>query len=62
MLTNTEKRLIDRYLTIHERYVDKAIFYNALGQIVPVDRAQDLYENNAYEEYVEDLVNDNLNV
>jgi len=53
MLTNTEIRLIDRYFTIHERNFSKAIFYNALGQIVPVDRAQELYENDAYEDYIE---------
>jgi len=56
MLTKTETRLIDRYLTIHERTLDKAIFYNCLGQIVPVDRAQELYENDAYETYLESLV------
>ena len=55
MLTNTEIRLIDRYLTIHERQLDKAIFYNALGQIVPIDRAEELFENDAYEEYLETL-------
>jgi len=53
MLTNTEIRLIDRYFSIHERNFSKAIFYNVLGQIVPIDRAQELYENDAYETYLE---------
>jgi len=58
MLTKTETRLIDRYLTVHERQLDKAIFYNALGQIVPIGRAEELFENDAYEEYLESLVDD----
>ena len=56
MLTNTETRLLDRYLTIHERYVDRAIFYNALCNIVPTSRAEELFESDAYNEYIENLV------
>jgi hypothetical protein len=58
MLTKTEIRLIDRYFMIHERNFSKAIFYNSLGQIVPVDRAQELYECDAYEEYLESLLDE----
>jgi hypothetical protein len=56
MLTNTETRLIDKYLSIHERYVDKAIFYSALANIVPTSRAEQLFESDAYEDYIENLV------
>ena len=58
MLTKTETRLIDRYLTIHERYVDKAIFYSALANIVPTHRAEELFESDAYNDYIENLVTD----
>ena len=58
MLTKTETRLIDKYLSIHERYVDKAIFYNALANIVPTGRAEELFESDAYECYIENLVTD----
>lgn len=56
MLTKTETRLIDRYLSIHERYVDKPIFYSALANIVPTSRAEELFESDAYEDYIENLV------
>lgn len=56
MLTKTETRLLDRYLTIHERYVDKPIFYSALANIVPTSRAEELFESDAYEDYIENLV------
>lgn len=56
MLTNTEIRLLDRYLSIHERYVDKPIFYNALANIVPTSRAEQLFESDAYESYIETLI------
>ena len=56
MLTKTETRLLDRYLTIHERYVDKPIFYSALANIVPTSRAEQLFESDAYEDYIENLV------
>jgi len=56
MLTNTETRLLDRYLTIHERYVDKPIFYSALANIVPTSRAEQLFESGAYEDYIENLL------
>lgn len=59
MLTNTETRLLDKYLSIHERYVDKPIFYNALANIVPSSRAEQLFESNAYEDYIENLVTQN---
>ena len=62
MLTKTETRLLDRYLTIHERYVDKPIFYSALANIVPTHRAEQLFESDAYEHYIEGLVNDNINI
>jgi len=58
MLTNTETRLIDRYLSIHERYVDKPIFYSALANIVPTSRAEQLFESDAYECYIEGLVDE----
>jgi len=56
MLTKTETRLIDKYLSIHERYVDKPIFYNALANIVPSSRAEQLFESDAYEDYIENLL------
>ena len=56
MLTKTETRLLDRYLSIHERYVDKPIFYSALANIVPTSRAEQLFESDAYEDYIENLV------
>ena len=59
MLTKTETRLLDRYLTIHERYVDKPIFYRALANIVPTSRAEQLFESDAYECYIESLVTEN---
>jgi hypothetical protein len=62
MLTNIETRLIDKYLTIHERYVDEAIFYCALANIVPTSRAELLFESDAYNDYIEDLVNDYINI
>ena len=62
MLTKTEIRLLDRYLSIHERYVDKPVFYNALTNIVPTYRAEELYENDAYEQYLETLINDNNDI
>ena len=60
MLTKTETRLIDRYLLIHERYVDKPIFYSALSNIVPTSRAEQLFESDAYEEYIENIVHNNV--
>lgn len=59
MLTKTETRLLDRYLTIHERYVNKPIFYSALANIVPTSRAEELFESDAYEDYIENLVEEN---
>lgn len=58
MLTKTETRLVDKYLSIHERYVDKAIFYRALLNIVPRWRAEQLHDSDAYEEYIKDLAGD----
>lgn len=62
MLTKGETLLIDRYLTIHERYVDEPIFYCALANIVPISRAEQLFESDAYNQYIEDLVNDYINI
>jgi hypothetical protein len=59
MLTNIETKLIDKYLTIHERYVDEPIFYSALANIVPISRAEQLFEGDAYGEYIENLVSEN---
>jgi hypothetical protein len=62
MLTKGETLLIDRYLTIHERYVDEPIFYCALANIVPISRAEQLFESDAYNQYIEDLFNDYINI
>ena len=62
MLTNIETKLIDKYLTVHELYVDEPIFYCALANIVPIDRAELLFESDAYTQYIEDLVNDYINI
>jgi hypothetical protein len=39
--------------------VDKPIFYNALANIVPTSRAEELFESDAYGEYIENLVDNN---
>jgi hypothetical protein len=58
MLTKNETILLDKYLVIHERYVDEPIFYCALANIVPTSRAEELFESDAYSDYIENLVTD----
>lgn len=62
MLTNTETRLLDRHLTIHYRTFDKAVFYQAVANCFPSGRGEELFESDAYEEYLENLINDNINI
>jgi hypothetical protein len=59
-LTKTETRLIDREILIHEPSLDRAIFYNLLSRIVTHWRCEELHDNDAYEQYLDTLINDNL--
>ena len=59
-LTKTETWLLDREILMHEVTLDRAIFYKLLSRIVTHWRCEELYENDAYEQYLESLINDNL--
>lgn len=61
-LTRTETRVIDREILIHELTLDRAIFYSVLGRVMPHWRAEELHDNDAYEQYLETLINDYLNI
>jgi len=61
-LTKTESWLIDREILIHELTLDRAIFYSVLGRIVAHWRAEELHDNDAYEQYLETLLNDYINI
>ena len=58
-LTKTETWLLDREILIHEVTLDRAMFYKLLTQIVTHWRAEELYDNDAYEDYIENLVDNN---
>jgi hypothetical protein len=58
MLTNTETRILDRQLTIHYRTFDKAAFYQVVANCFPTGRGEELFENDAYEEYLESLLSE----
>ena len=61
-LTTNETRLIDREILIHELTLDRAIFYSVLGRVMAHWRAEELHDNDAYEQYLETLINDYLNL
>jgi len=59
-LTKTETWLLDREILMHEVTLDRAMFYKLLTQIVTHWRAEELHDNDAYEQYLDTLINDNL--
>ena len=61
-LTKTETRILDRYFSIYAQTFDEAIFYQAVTQTFPVSRGEELFENDAYIDYLETLVYDYLNI
>ena len=61
-LTRTETRMIDREILIHKLTLDRAIFYSVLGRVMTHWRAEELHDNDAYEQYLETLINDYLNL
>lgn len=58
MLTNIETKLLDRYLTIYAETFDEATFYQAVANIFPNSRGEQLFESDAYQCYLENLVSD----
>ena len=58
-LTKTETWLLDREILMHEVTLDRAIFYKLLSRIVAHWRAEELHDNDAYEDYIENLVDNN---
>ena len=58
-LTKTETWLMDREILIHEPSLDRAIFYSLLSRIVTHWRCEELHDNDAYEDYIENLVTEN---
>lgn len=58
-LTKTETWLLDREILMHEVTLDRAIFYNLLSRIVTHWRCEELYDNDAYGDYIENLVDNN---
>jgi hypothetical protein len=50
---------MDREILIHEVTLDRAMFYKLLSQIVTHWRAEELHDNDAYEDYIENLVDNN---
>lgn len=56
MLTNIETKLIDRYISIYGQTFDRATFYHAVANTVPAWRAEQLYENDCFTDYLENLV------
>tara|TARA_R110000868_G_scaffold73509_7_gene213126 strand:- start:85 stop:276 length:192 start_codon:yes stop_codon:yes gene_type:complete len=58
MLTNIEIKLLDRHLCIYAQTFDKHTFYKAIADTFPSWRGEELFENDAYEEYLETLTNE----
>jgi hypothetical protein len=56
MLTNTETKLLDRYLSIYGQTFDSATFYQAVANIFPNSRGEQLFESDAYQCYIENLI------
>ena len=61
-LTRNETKLIDQEILIHNLTLDRAIFYSVLGRVMAHWRAEELHDNDAYEQYLETLINDYLNI
>jgi len=61
-LTRNETRMIDREILIHNLTLNRAIFYSVLGRVMTHWRAEELHDNDAYEQYLESLINDYLNI
>jgi hypothetical protein len=61
-LTKQETRLIDQEILIHNLTLNRAIFYSVLGRVMSHWRAEELHDNDAYEQYLESLINDYLNI
>jgi len=55
-LTKTETWLLDREILIHEATLDRAMFYTLLSRIVTHWRCEELHDNDAYEDYIENLL------
>jgi hypothetical protein len=61
-LTKTETRILDRYFSIYGQTFDEATFYQAVTQSFPTYRGEELFENDAYIDYLETLVYDYINI
>ena len=61
-LTRTETRMIDREILIHNLTLNRAIFYSVLGRVMTHWRCEELHDNDAYEQYLETLIHDYLNI
>jgi hypothetical protein len=59
MLTNIEIKLLDRHLCIYALTFDKHTFYKAIADIFPSWRGEELHDNDAYEQYLENLLGEN---
>jgi len=58
MLTKIETKLLDRYISIYGQTFDRATFYQAVANIFPNSRGEQLFESDAYQCYLENLVSD----
>jgi hypothetical protein len=58
MLTKTETKQLDRYISIYGQTFDSATFYQAVANIFPNSRGEQLFESDAYQCYLENLVSD----
>jgi hypothetical protein len=58
MLTKIETKLIDNYISIYGETFDKATFYQAVANTIPTHRAEELFESDAFTEYLEQLLED----
>jgi len=58
MLTNTETKLLDRHFSIYAETFNEATFYQAVANIFPNSRGEQLFESDAYQCYIENLIYD----